>query len=228
MIRQYELVERVKAYDPDADEDLLNRAYVFAMKAHGSQLRAPAIPTSTTRGGRRHPDRIEARQRLDRDRPAARHGRGHGRDAGGDRAAVRRRRGAAGRRRHQALPDRAAVGQTTAKQAENFRKLRAGHVGGYPRPAGQAGRPRCTTCARCIIIKDPEKRAAHRRRDDGDLCAAGRAHRHGEDARTSSRICPSPSCNPDARASIAARACRTCDGDGDLVDRDHRRAAPRP
>jgi len=40
LIRQYELVERVKAYDPTADEDALNRAYVFAMKAHGSQKRA--------------------------------------------------------------------------------------------------------------------------------------------------------------------------------------------
>ncbi len=44
MLRQYELVERVKAYDPAADEDLLNRAYVFSMKAHGSQLRASGDP----------------------------------------------------------------------------------------------------------------------------------------------------------------------------------------
>ena len=44
MLRQYELVERVKSYDPDADEDLLNRAYVFSMKAHGSQLRASGDP----------------------------------------------------------------------------------------------------------------------------------------------------------------------------------------
>ncbi len=44
MIRQYELVERVKAYDPNADEDLLNRAYVFSMKAHGSQKRASGDP----------------------------------------------------------------------------------------------------------------------------------------------------------------------------------------
>ena len=44
MLRQYELVERVKAYDPDADEDLLNRAYVFSVKAHGSQLRANGDP----------------------------------------------------------------------------------------------------------------------------------------------------------------------------------------
>ncbi len=44
MIRQVELVERVLSYDPDADEDLLNRAYVFSMKAHGSQTRASGDP----------------------------------------------------------------------------------------------------------------------------------------------------------------------------------------
>jgi GTP pyrophosphokinase len=44
MIRQYELLERVKAYDPEADEALLNKAYVFAMKAHGSQKRASGDP----------------------------------------------------------------------------------------------------------------------------------------------------------------------------------------
>lgn len=44
MIRQYELVEAVKAYDPNADEDLLNRAYVFSMKAHGTQKRASGDP----------------------------------------------------------------------------------------------------------------------------------------------------------------------------------------
>ncbi len=44
MIRQFELVERVKSYDPGADEDALNRAYVFAMKAHGLQTRASGDP----------------------------------------------------------------------------------------------------------------------------------------------------------------------------------------
>ena len=44
MIRQYELVERVKAYDPSTDEDAVNRAYVFAMRAHGSQIRASGDP----------------------------------------------------------------------------------------------------------------------------------------------------------------------------------------
>ncbi len=44
MMRQYELVERVRRYNPNADEELLNRAYVFAMKAHGTQKRASGDP----------------------------------------------------------------------------------------------------------------------------------------------------------------------------------------
>src|SRR5712691_10830106 len=44
MMRQYELVERVRKYNPRTDEELLNRAYVYAMKAHGEQLRASGDP----------------------------------------------------------------------------------------------------------------------------------------------------------------------------------------
>jgi GTP diphosphokinase / guanosine-3',5'-bis(diphosphate) 3'-diphosphatase len=44
MMRQYELVERVLEYDPKADEALLNRAYVYAMKAHSDQKRASGDP----------------------------------------------------------------------------------------------------------------------------------------------------------------------------------------
>ncbi|MGH1417624.1 MAG: RelA/SpoT family protein [Hyphomicrobiaceae bacterium] len=44
MMRQYELVERVLKYEPNADEALLNRAYVYAMKAHGHQTRASGDP----------------------------------------------------------------------------------------------------------------------------------------------------------------------------------------
>ena len=44
LMRQYELVERVKGYDPAADEGLLDRAYVYAMQAHGAQLRASGDP----------------------------------------------------------------------------------------------------------------------------------------------------------------------------------------
>jgi len=44
MMRQYELVERVQAYNPNADENLLNRAYVYAMQKHGTQKRASGDP----------------------------------------------------------------------------------------------------------------------------------------------------------------------------------------
>jgi len=44
MMRQYELVERVQKYDPSANEALLNRAYVYAMQAHGHQKRASGDP----------------------------------------------------------------------------------------------------------------------------------------------------------------------------------------
>src|SRR3546814_8007287 len=44
MPRQYELVERVRAYDPDVDEALLNRAYVFTVQNHGSQKHASGDP----------------------------------------------------------------------------------------------------------------------------------------------------------------------------------------
>ena len=44
MIRQFELVEMVRAYNPNADEDLLNRAYVYGAKAHAAQKRASGEP----------------------------------------------------------------------------------------------------------------------------------------------------------------------------------------
>jgi len=47
LMRQTELVDRVKAYDPDADEALLNKAYVYAMTAHGKQFRASGDPYFT-------------------------------------------------------------------------------------------------------------------------------------------------------------------------------------
>ena len=44
MMRQYELVERVASYNKNVDEALLNKAYVYAMQKHGSQLRASGDP----------------------------------------------------------------------------------------------------------------------------------------------------------------------------------------
>lgn len=39
-----ELVEKIKSYDPGADEDLINRAYIYAMQKHGTQTRASGDP----------------------------------------------------------------------------------------------------------------------------------------------------------------------------------------
>src|ERR1700712_3882736 len=44
LLRQTDFVERVRAYDPQADEDILNKAYFFAMQAHGPQKRASGDP----------------------------------------------------------------------------------------------------------------------------------------------------------------------------------------
>jgi len=44
VLRQYELIDRVLAYDPEADEAMLNRAYVFSVNAHGTQKRASGDP----------------------------------------------------------------------------------------------------------------------------------------------------------------------------------------
>jgi RelA/SpoT family (p)ppGpp synthetase len=44
MLRQYELLEKIRSYDPDADEAMINRAYVFSMQKHGSQKRASGDP----------------------------------------------------------------------------------------------------------------------------------------------------------------------------------------
>src|SRR5215475_13603336 len=40
VMRQFELIERVRRYNPNTNEALLDRAYVYAMKAHGTQIRA--------------------------------------------------------------------------------------------------------------------------------------------------------------------------------------------
>ena len=44
LMRQYDLIERVKQYNPRTNEELLNRAYVYAMRAHGEQKRASGDP----------------------------------------------------------------------------------------------------------------------------------------------------------------------------------------
>lgn len=40
MLSSHELIQKVKAYDPQVDEALLKKAYEFGLKAHGKQMRA--------------------------------------------------------------------------------------------------------------------------------------------------------------------------------------------
>jgi len=89
-MRQYDLIERVRRYNPHTDEALLNRAYVYAMKAHGEQKRASGDPYFT------HPLEVAAiltDLKLDdatiAARAPARHHRGHAHHAGRDRPGVR-------------------------------------------------------------------------------------------------------------------------------------------
>ena len=44
MLRQVELLDKIRRYETELDEIALNKAYVFSMKAHGSQKRASGDP----------------------------------------------------------------------------------------------------------------------------------------------------------------------------------------
>ncbi len=44
VLRQWELVDKVRAYNPAVNEGLLNKAYVFSVQAHGKQLRHSGDP----------------------------------------------------------------------------------------------------------------------------------------------------------------------------------------
>ena len=43
-MRQYELIDSVTSYKPDADQKLLEKAYIYGTKMHGRQLRASGDP----------------------------------------------------------------------------------------------------------------------------------------------------------------------------------------
>jgi hypothetical protein len=174
-LRQYELIERVHAYDPTADEALLNRAYVYAMRMHGSAdpgQRRPLL-RPPDRGGR-HPHRIPARHRDHRHGPAARRDRGHPGHQGRDRKAVRRGDRRAGRGRHQAV-QAGAAGRARPPGREPA-QVHPGDLQGRPRPAGQAGRPSAQH-ADAALHQEPGQARAHRPRDARHLRAAGPQHR---------------------------------------------------
>ena len=60
IMRQYDLVERVRRYNPNTDEALLNRAYVYAMKAHGRRLAPRRTLLLASARSRRHPTDLKS------------------------------------------------------------------------------------------------------------------------------------------------------------------------
>ena len=222
VIRQYELVERVQAYDPDADEDLLNRAYVFAMKAHGAQLRASGDPYF------HHPVEVAGILtgfKLDSASIATALLHDTVEDTGAtlerDRAAVRPDGGPAGRRRHQAQPARAAVGARPRRP-----RISASCCWRCPRTSAccwSSSPTGCTTCARCTSSR--ARRSAGGSPPRPWRSTRPLAERIGmETLKAELEDLAFAELRPDARESVLHRLRHLRQGDVDLVDRIVRRA----
>ncbi len=140
MMRQYELVERVTRYNPNADENLLNKAYVYAMQKHGSQQRANGdLYFSHPLEVAGHPDRPQARRRHHRGGAPPRHHRGHRRHPRRDRPDVRRGHRPPGRGPHQDQEARPGVEEGGAGREPS--QAAARYLVRHPRAAGEARRP---------------------------------------------------------------------------------------
>ena len=162
-MRQTDLVERVQAYDPDADEALLNKAYVYAMTAHGKQFRASGDPYFA------HPLEVAAiLTDLKLDVPTIVTALLHDtiedtlvtyddiKENFGEEIAN--------------LVDgvtklsQLEVFSERTKQAENFRKLMLAITERHPRAAGQAGRPAAQHAHAGLSSKSRRSAAASRRK----------------------------------------------------------------
>ena len=180
MMRQYELVERVQRYKPDVNEALLNKAYVYAMQKHGHQRRASGDLYFS------HP--LEVAAILT--------------DMHLDEATI------AVALLHDTIEDTTATrqeidelfGPEFGKLVEGLTKLKKLDL--VSKKAEQAENLRKLLLAisedvRVLLVKLADRlhnmrtldhvpagqAAAHRRGDDGDLCAAGRPHGHAGHAR---------------------------------------------
>ena len=188
MLRQYELVDLVKSYDKDADEDALNRAYVFAMKNHGAQLRASGDPYYS------HPVEVAGiltKFKLDSASIIAGLLHDTVEDTDTTVEEVKNLFGEQVAQLVDGLTKLAMIEQKSAdkKQAENFRKLLLA--------MSEDIRVLLIKLAdrlhnmRTSFFEKTRKTDAHCQRNLGHLCASGRTHRHaGSQKRTGrNRLC---------------------------------------
>ena len=134
------LEEKVRALRPNEDLEPLHRAYLFAAERHQNQKRKSGEPYITHPDcGRKHPGRHADGLGLPADRPAARRGRRHRRQARRDQGSVRRRCGALRGRRHQAEQDQ--PGEPGRPAGRKPPQDAAGDDGRYSRHHRQTGRP---------------------------------------------------------------------------------------
>jgi (p)ppGpp synthase/HD superfamily hydrolase len=140
MLRQYELVEKVRGYDPDADEAMLNRAYVFSMKAHGSQKRASGDPYYS------HPIEVAGiltDLHLDDETIVTAILHDTIEDTVATREEIERLFGENVARLVDGVTKLSKIEAQTESQrrSREFAQVPARHVGRHPRPAGEARRP---------------------------------------------------------------------------------------
>jgi (p)ppGpp synthase/HD superfamily hydrolase len=170
MMRQYELVEKVLSYDPTADEDLLNRAYVYAMKAHGNQKRASGEAYFN------HPVEVAAilaDMKLDDATIAAALLHDTVEDTETTSQEIQDKFG----------HDIAVLvdGLTKIKQLDRVTKVASGDVERCAGVAGEAGGPFAQHAH--VAACEAGKAFENRRRNHGYLCTLGRPHGHAVGAR---------------------------------------------
>ena len=180
MMRQYELIERVRRYNPNTDEALLNRAYVYAMKAHGEQKRASGDPYFS------HPLEVAAiltDLKLDDATIAAALLHDTIEDTAATRAEIDQMFGPDIGALVEGLTKLKKLDLVTkeAKQAENLRKLLLA-IADDVRVLLVKLADRLHNM-RTLVAHAARDAPAHRRGDARHLCAARRPHGHARDAR---------------------------------------------
>ena len=176
VLRQYELIERIRAYDPDADEALINRAYVFSMKAHGAQVRASGDPYFS------HPIEVAGiltDLKLDDETIVTAILHDTIEDTVATPEQIEKLFGANVARLVDGVTKLSKIEAQSENEraAENLRKFLLALSRRHPRAAGQAGRP-AAQHAHPPPHQVGGEAPPHRQGDDGYLCPARRADRH--------------------------------------------------